>query len=273
MCDYCARHGHGKKWYQNARNYAKELASSQYVREFCESYFGREIKPVEAKSALPYTNIPTPEDISKVDFHYRKFLHHQVISTEEARSVLQLAGQTTEDHEMTVVLLPCICRFRTQGSDPNRHCFGIAYTADYTRRFSRYCGGNHQYVSTEETLEILEKMIRNEPIVHAISALGVPYLGMLCNCDMNVCSPYISRTKLDITSPFYKGHQRAQVNPEKCVGCGTCQEKCPFKVAHLNPHSNLAEIDLEACFGCGVCIRNCPEEAILFFEVDDSIGY
>jgi NAD-dependent dihydropyrimidine dehydrogenase PreA subunit len=276
MCDFCASHGHGKKWYLNARNYAKELATSQYVKEFCESYFGREVKPGnpnEPKSVLQKANIPTPEEVAKVDFRYRKFLHHQVISTAETLEILQLAGQTTEDHEATVVLLPCICRYRIQGSDPDLHCFGIAFTSEYTKRFPRYCGGGYRYISTEAAYEILERMITEEPIVHAISALGVPYLGMLCNCDMNVCSPYFSRIQFEITSPFYKAHHRAKVDSQKCVGCGTCQESCPFDVAKVNPNTNLADIDLKACFGCEICIRNCPEEAISLIGVDESIGY
>ncbi|MFX0093281.1 MAG: DUF362 domain-containing protein [Candidatus Hodarchaeota archaeon] len=272
MCDYCANHGHGKKWYLSARNLAKELATSQFVKDFCENYFGREIKPGE-KSALQLANIPISEKAAKVDLYYRKFLHHQVVSSKEVLEVLELAGKTTEEHEAAVVLLPCICRYRVYGSDPNLRCFGVAFTSEYTKRFPRYLGGGHRYISTEAAYEILEKMVTEEPIVHAVSALGVPYLGMICNCDMNACSPYRSRTQYGLTSPFYKSHYRAKVNSQKCSGCGTCEENCPFGVAKLDQASNVAKIDQKTCFGCEICIRNCPEEAIRLIEVDESFGY
>lgn len=271
MCDYCVQHGYGRKWYLSARNYAKDLAGSDFVKAFCESFFGQDVQPgSRSKTKL---SVPTEEERKAVDERYRKFLHHQVISTEEAISVLQLAESQTENDERTVVQVPCICRYRVYGSDPNLRCFGIAFTSEYTRRFPKFCGGGYKYISTDEAIELLEKMVTEEPIVHAASALGVPYLGMLCNCDMQVCSPYLHRLRLGIKSPFYKAHHRAIINYQKCTGCSTCEQVCPFNVAKVNPSTNVAEIDPSACYGCGVCIQRCPENAITLIEVDSSIGY
>lgn len=271
MCDYCVNHGYGKRWYLNARNYAKELAKSDYVRNFCEIYFGREIKP-EPQTELKSINL-TQSEQSAVDQRYRKYLHHQVISTEEVFSILQLASQQTENHERTVVLLPCICRYRSYGSDPDLHCFGIAFTSYYTRRFPKYLGGGHKYVSVEEACEVIRKMVNNETIVHALSALGIPYVGILCNCDMQVCRPYLHRLQLGISSPFYKAHYRSEINSKKCTGCGICEKVCPFGIAKLNELTNLAEIDLDMCYGCGNCVRQCPENAINLVMVDKSLEY
>ncbi len=48
----------------------------------------------------------------------------------------------------------------------------------------------------------------------------------------------------------------AQINPESCIQCGLCSEKCRFGAA------NPPEIDQIACEGCGVCELICPENAI-----------
>ncbi len=52
-----------------------------------------------------------------------------------------------------------------------------------------------------------------------------------------------------------------QVNPELCVGCGTCTKVCIFKNA-LKVVDGKAKIDPENCKGCGRCARKCPKGAI-----------
>ena len=201
------------------------------------------------------------------------FLHHQVVNTEDAFSILHLASEQTEESERTVVQLPCICRYQVYGSDTKLRCFGIAFTDQYTRKYPNYCGGSHRYVSAEEAHTLLEQLVKEEPIVHAVSAMGVPYIGLLCNCDMQVCSPYLSRLRLGITSPFYKAHHRAQINKQICTGCGICANVCPFQVADITQLENIAKIDSNACYGCGICLRHCPENAISLVPVDESVEF
>ena len=129
------------------------------------------------------------------------------------------------------------------------------------------------HVSAEEAQTLLEQLVKEEPIVHAVSAMGVPYIGLLCNCDMQVCSPYLSRLRLGITSPFYKAHHRAQINKQSCNGCGICANVCPFQVADFNQLENIAKIDSNACYGCGICLRHCTENAISLVPVDESLEF
>lgn len=272
MCEYCVQHGHGQRWYLSAHNYVKELAHSRKVNEFCDSFFGRTDIVAGAKTLIP-SGPPTERERQKQDFRYQQFLHHQVVTTKEAQTILELASKQTGESDRVVVLLPCICRYSAYGKDPDLSCYGIAFTDEYTRRFPKYCGGNHKYVSLGEAQDALENLLKTQNIVHAISALGVPYLGMLCNCDMPVCRPYLVRQHFGITSPFYKGHARAIIDNQKCTGCGTCQEVCPFAVAKLNSSTNLAEINATACYGCGTCQRHCPENAITLRPVENTIQF
>lgn len=272
MCDYCTKHGAGERWYHNARNTSKDLATSDFVREFCESYFSRDIPP-----GPPEFTPPPPEDIDderrRVDNRYSKYLHHQVITTDETIELLKLASFQTDEHEKSVVKIPCICRYVATGSDSDLHCYGISFTEFYTRKHPDYLGGGHEYVSAEEAIRTLNDMVENEAIVHAISALGVPYLGMLCNCEMNVCRPYQHRVKLGIDSPFHKGHYNAHILDQACIGCETCVNVCPFGVPKVNKEDGIAVIDKEACYGCGVCLRNCPENAITLEEARRLTGF
>lgn len=69
----------------------------------------------------------------------------------------------------------------------------------------------------------------------------------------------------------------ARVNPEKCTGCGACEEACPKRVIWIREvsekpvvmcanHHRGAETRKECtagCIGCKKCEKNCPEGAIV----------
>jgi ferredoxin len=252
------------------------LATSNHVRDFCESYFSRDIPagPDGYDNLVDRISRPVMQgEQEKVDTYYRNYLHHQVITSDDAIQLLKDANLQTDEHERAVVKLPCICRHAAYGSDQALSCFAIAFTDIYTRRFPMYLGGRHQYVSAQEAICTINNWVQTDTIVHAISALGVPYLGMLCNCDMEVCRPYIERKRLGIKSPFYKGHEAAFVCESLCVGCGRCGDLCPFDAIEMNLDDNVAHINQEACFGCGVCANHCENQAIQIASYDRTKGF
>jgi NAD-dependent dihydropyrimidine dehydrogenase PreA subunit len=51
----------------------------------------------------------------------------------------------------------------------------------------------------------------------------------------------------------------AQIDIEKCTGCGNCVEICPVKAIKIS--DNKAQVS-EDCIECGVCINSCPVQAI-----------
>ncbi|MHA1378024.1 MAG: ATP-binding protein [Candidatus Helarchaeota archaeon] len=57
----------------------------------------------------------------------------------------------------------------------------------------------------------------------------------------------------------------SQVNKEICVGCGTCEEKCPTGAIAVGV-DNLADVNEELCIGCGLCAHFCPEGAVSLKE-------
>lgn len=56
----------------------------------------------------------------------------------------------------------------------------------------------------------------------------------------------------------------AAVNPDHCVGCGACEEECPYQAIEMtaDPDGNpKARVLTAACKGCGVCAGACPTGA------------
>ena len=57
----------------------------------------------------------------------------------------------------------------------------------------------------------------------------------------------------------FKGGHIAQIDPERCTGCGECTERCQFNA--ISDDFVINEID---CEGCSVCVHFCPVDAIEF---------
>lgn len=51
-----------------------------------------------------------------------------------------------------------------------------------------------------------------------------------------------------------------RVNPEKCIGCGSCIAHCPVDAIRFE--QGKAFIDKSICIQCGMCASICPVEAI-----------
>lgn len=80
----------------------------------------------------------------------------------------------------------------------------------------------------------------------------------ICNCCKCCCILF---------QTYYRGifafhtitYYLAQMDEEKCVGCGICVEKCPIEAVSLV--NGISHTDEHKCIGCGVCVHHCPEQA------------
>ena len=53
----------------------------------------------------------------------------------------------------------------------------------------------------------------------------------------------------------------ANVDAEKCTGCGNCVDVCPVEAIRVE--NELALVDADVCTECGLCVDECPIDAIV----------
>ena len=85
-------------------------------------------------------------------------------------------------------------------------------------------------------------------------------------CDLDVDAPdlhLLLQPAKERVAEFYSGHE-AQIDLEKCDGCGLCGSLCQFEAIRENG-AGFA-VDPLRCEGCKVCVAFCPVGAIRFPE-------
>ncbi len=85
--------------------------------------------------------------------------------------------------------------------------------------------------------------------------------------DCDVDAPNLHLVNAQIVEPQvldFLGGNKAVIDSEKCVGCGTCQSHCRFNA--LVKLGGKYQVNEYACEGCGVCSYVCPQEAITLVE-------
>ena len=85
-------------------------------------------------------------------------------------------------------------------------------------------------------------------------------------CDLDVDAPdlhLLLQPVRERVEEFYSGNE-AEIDAEKCDGCGLCATLCQFGAIRENGAG--FEVDPVRCEGCKVCVEFCPVAAIRFPE-------
>ncbi len=140
---------------------------------------------------------------------------------------------------------------------PRENCFTFGKSAHHVAE-----NGFGRMVSKEEAMKIMREA-EEAGLIHKAYH---PHFDIhkdetsICNC----CNCCCGQAGINIPTRSWVRYISA-VNQDKCIGCGTCIEKCQFGALQMND-DNKAERINEDCMGCGLCSYFCPENAIAMVE-------
>ena len=144
----------------------------------------------------------------------------------------------------------CICR-KQQDLIGIRKC---EFPLDICMRFSKYERAPRRGdISKEEALALLDKA-EKIGLVHMVSNV-VEGLTYMCNCCGCCCGILRGVTEFGVKNSVAVANYFATIEPESCIGCGLCEQRCQVKAISLN--ENVAVVDLDKCIGCGLCVTGC----------------
>ena len=153
-------------------------------------------------------------------------------------------------------LRDCECRMTYKNCDnPLRTCLGLdEFSDELVER------GVAEEISLDEAKEVLH-LADEHGLVHQI--LYTDWLKGevfdLCSCCPCCCLYLRTMINYGVKHHIAKSGLVANVDPEKCTGCGICVERCVFQARKIeNGKSYVVE---ENCYGCGLCTTTCPTGA------------
>ena len=92
---------------------------------------------------------------------------------------------------------------------------------------------------------------------------GFPIRAVLADADVDAANlELVLRPSRQETHDF-TGGSVAVIDPQRCQGCGICQQVCRFDAVFPPGIEEIVyTIDPIACDGCAACVYQCPEDAI-----------
>jgi NAD-dependent dihydropyrimidine dehydrogenase PreA subunit len=274
LCEWCYKHGAGKRWYLNSRNYLEETAQAvgahEYIFElwkhfekvYLQKIYGISTKgpgykfsiPVIGRAMHAYINSWFRKEKPLKGRNPRRAEGHpgQVVTLNDAMKVLELAEP--------ILRVNCACRRMTRGiEDPC--CLAFGALAEMVPKLPRYIpDSGAEPMHIDEAKEFVAKMDEGGR-VHTVWMGPSPYVAALCSCELPECAATRIRTAYDLQA-LWKGEYVAKVDLTKCTGCGQCVSRCQFGALSFNDSMSVPFIDQWKCFGCGLCATTCPEGAI-----------
>jgi len=266
MCEFCHKHGEGKKWYLRAENYSEDLLSDVRRRKFIEDFFsGPEYlrEALEELERLDQAPAIVRRALTWALSNRQKRVHYgQVVPIEDMERISGFVN--------SIVRLPCICRKVTLGKE-KRYCYGLSISPG-GGEFSRLLQGlEHSYLkgpdtsefevlTKEEALQALREHER-EGLCHTVWTFHTPFIGGLCNCDRSDCIAM----KATVTHDFpvmFRAEYVAMSHPERCNGCRQCMKVCQFGAIAYSGAEEKTTVDARRCYGCGICRAACSQGAI-----------
>lgn len=265
MCEFCTKHGEGKKWYLAARNYSEDLLSDLRRRRLIADFLNRPERHAAEGGLVALDSAPKPVRslIRWAVVARQKSVHYgQVLPIEDVEKIL--------DMTTSVFRLSCTCRHVALKKEA-RCCYGVSLGPN-GGELAKLLGGLHEsfvngpeaggleHLDKKAALEAMRKHER-EGLCHSVWTFQTPFVASICNCDRTDCMAMKATVTHDVPVMF-RSEYVARVSPEGCDGCRQCMKLCQFGAMGYSAVTRKAWIDPRRCYGCGICRAACKPEAI-----------
>jgi Na+-translocating ferredoxin:NAD+ oxidoreductase subunit B len=148
----------------------------------------------------------------------------------------------------------CICRIEQDLLGARKCDFPLDICINFSDQEREPVEGD---ISKAEALALLKKS-EQIGLVHTVSNV-ITGLGYVCNCCGCCCGILRGITEYGIAESVAYANYFAVIEPDLCLGCGTCIERC--QVDAILDRDGVSVVQVENCIGCGLCVTGCPEGA------------
>ncbi|MFH1371044.1 MAG: 4Fe-4S binding protein [Planctomycetota bacterium] len=266
MCEFCLKHGEGKKWYLQAANYSDDLLSDVRRRRFIEDFFAKtdEVEHhVHKLDSLAKAPAIIRAVVGRLITGRMKKNHFgQVIPIEDVERIFDFVN--------SIVRVACFCRHAILHKE-HRYCYGITLAPDGGALGEIIRGLDHSFLGGPDNLA-METLTKNQALAafrdhekqglcHTVWTFGTPFIAGICNCDRADC--LAMRCTVTHRIPvMFRAEYVAAVDPDLCTGCRQCMRLCQFDAISYSAANKKIVIDQTRCYGCGICRSLCPTDAI-----------
>ena len=172
-----------------------------------------------------------------------------VLAQPEMRDLLEAAD--------VIAVGDCLCR-KEEGNCDNPLDVCLALDDAATERIR---DRSWRAISVDDALVILEKTYELG-LVHLAYRRWDGEVNLVCSCCSCCCWPLNGLKRFDYRDGITESAFVVRFDGTKCVGCGTCVERCTFGAFKLSDEVGTAVFDSDRCFGCGLCVGTCPSGAL-----------
>lgn len=127
--------------------------------------------------------------------------------------------------------------------------------------------GAARQITAEEAIEIAEKAIEAGMVIEYQTGLDGNVICM-CHCDVCLALRNVKANE-GLNPPSMKNYScyELQYDPDKCISCGACVDRCAMHCITLDEENKCVHTDV--CVRCGQCVTVCPADARILKARDD----
>ncbi len=165
-------------------------------------------------------------------------------------------------------VMNCICRQAKEKmgesckqSDVMDTCFTLGASARFMM-----AKGVAKKITKDKIMDLLNRAERAGMVLQPENTREPGFICCCCGC---CCGVLTAAKKYENPSGLIQTNFYAEINTEKCAGCGECIMICQMDaLVSVNSHT---EVLLKRCIGCGNCLNVCVSEAIALKKTEREV--